>query len=97
MLPLSTAFSMTTKPKEDFYSDANVTNSAMLAFETSLTMLPGLAASHRWLGVLYAKPGGDAVKAARHRYLYDQLQQRRQEANRRLDDRDGQISSDPLS
>ena len=70
---------------------------AMLAFETSLTMLPGLAASHRWLGVLYAKPGGDAVKAARHRYLYDQLQQRRQEANRRLDDRDGQISSDPLS
>jgi hypothetical protein len=43
---------------------------AMLAFETSLTMLPGLAAAHRWLGFLYAQPGGDAVKAARHRYLH---------------------------
>jgi hypothetical protein len=54
----------------------------MLAFETSLTMLPGLAAAHRWLGFLYGKPGGDKVKAARHRYLHDQLRQRKQEANR---------------
>ena len=49
---------------------------AMLAFETSLTMLPGLAAAHRWLGALYAHPGGDAVKAARHRYLHEQLRRR---------------------
>jgi predicted AlkP superfamily phosphohydrolase/phosphomutase/tetratricopeptide (TPR) repeat protein len=55
---------------------------AILAFETSLTMLPGLAAAHRWLGVLYSQPGGDTVKAARHRYLHDQLRQRRQEAIR---------------
>jgi tetratricopeptide (TPR) repeat protein len=54
---------------------------AVLAFETSLTMLPGLAAAHRWLGVLYSQPGGDPVKAARHRYLHDQLRRRRQEAN----------------
>jgi tetratricopeptide (TPR) repeat protein len=49
---------------------------ARLAFETALTILPGLAVAHRWLGVLYSQPGGDAVKAARHRYLYDQLRRR---------------------
>jgi tetratricopeptide (TPR) repeat protein len=46
---------------------------ARLAFETSLAILPGLAAAHRWLGILYSRPGGDAAKAARHKYLYDQL------------------------
>jgi tetratricopeptide (TPR) repeat protein len=51
---------------------------AMLAFETALTMLPGLVAAHRWLGFLYGQGGGDAVKAARHRYLYDQLRHRAQ-------------------
>jgi predicted AlkP superfamily phosphohydrolase/phosphomutase/Flp pilus assembly protein TadD len=58
---------------------------ARLAFETSLTMLPGLAAAHRWLGFLYAQPGGDAVKAARHRYLHEQLRRRGQAANRKPD------------
>jgi tetratricopeptide (TPR) repeat protein len=60
---------------------------ALLAFETSLTMLPGLAAAHRWLGFLYGQPGGDKVKAVRHRYLHDQLRQRRQEANRGVGER----------
>ena len=55
---------------------------AMLAFETSLTMLPTLAAAHRWLGFLYAQPGGDAVKAARHRYLHEQLRRRRHGVDR---------------
>jgi predicted AlkP superfamily phosphohydrolase/phosphomutase/Flp pilus assembly protein TadD len=49
---------------------------AVFAFETALTILPGLAAAHRWLGFLYAQPGGDAVKASRHRYLCDQLRRR---------------------
>ena len=52
---------------------------AILAFETSLTILPGLAAAHRWLGVLYSGPNGDAVRAARHRYLFDLLRQRGQQ------------------
>lgn len=47
---------------------------AAFAFETALTILPGLASAHRWLGFLYAQPSGDTVKAARHRYLFDQLQ-----------------------
>ena len=54
---------------------------AKLAFETSLTILPGLAAAHRWLGVLYAQSGGDKLRATRHKYLYDQL---RQQAARRV-------------
>ncbi|HEY1679302.1 MAG TPA: alkaline phosphatase family protein [Candidatus Sulfotelmatobacter sp.] len=55
---------------------------AVLAFETALTILPGLAAAHRWLGVLYSQPGGDAVRAARHRYLFDLLRQQSQQAMR---------------
>jgi len=51
---------------------------AVFAFETSLTMLPGLAAAHRWLGILYARSRGDAVKAARHRYLYEQLRRKKE-------------------
>ena len=50
---------------------------AALAFETSLTMLPGLMAAHRWLATLYQQPGGDPEKAARHRSIY--LQMRRQQ------------------
>jgi predicted AlkP superfamily phosphohydrolase/phosphomutase/tetratricopeptide (TPR) repeat protein len=53
---------------------------AILAFETSLTILPGLASAHRWLGVLYSQPGGDPVRAARHRYLFDQLRKQNQAA-----------------
>ncbi len=49
---------------------------ARLAFETSLTILPGLAAAHRWLSLLYARQGGDAIRAARHRFLFEQLRQR---------------------
>ncbi len=49
---------------------------AILAFETSLTILPGLVAAHRWLAALYQHAGGDPEKAARHRGIY--LQTRRQ-------------------
>src|SRR5580698_1675113 len=50
---------------------------AMLAFETSLSMLPGLVAAHRWLAPLHRQPGGDLDKAIRHRSLYAQLMQQR--------------------
>lgn len=50
---------------------------AVLAFETSLTMLPGLMAAHRWLAALYVQPGGDLEKAARHRHLHAELRRRR--------------------
>jgi cytochrome c-type biogenesis protein CcmH/NrfG len=50
---------------------------AMLAFETSLSMLPGLVAAHRWLAALHGQPGGDLDKAIRHRSLYAQLMQQR--------------------
>jgi len=55
---------------------------AMLAFETALTMLPGLIAAHRWLATLYNYPGEDMEKAARHRYVYAQLRGQR-EKNRK--------------
>lgn len=48
---------------------------AALAFETSLTMLPGLMAAHRWLATLYRQPGGDPEKAARHNNIYLQMRQ----------------------
>jgi len=51
---------------------------AALAFETSLTMLPGLMAAHRWLATLYRQPGGDPEKAARHNIIYLQMRHRRQ-------------------
>ena len=50
---------------------------AMLAFETCLSMLPGLVAAHRWLAALHSQPGGDLDKAIRHRSLYAQLLQQR--------------------
>jgi len=50
---------------------------AMLAFETCLSMLPGLVAAHRWLAALHSQPGGDLDKAIRHRSLYAQLMQLR--------------------
>jgi predicted AlkP superfamily phosphohydrolase/phosphomutase/tetratricopeptide (TPR) repeat protein len=49
---------------------------AALAFETSLSMVPGLVAAHRWLAALYTQPGGDVEKAASHRSIY--LKMRRQ-------------------
>ena len=51
---------------------------AALAFETSLTMLPGLLAAHRWLAALYQKAGGDPEKAARHRSVYLQMRRQRE-------------------
>jgi predicted AlkP superfamily phosphohydrolase/phosphomutase/tetratricopeptide (TPR) repeat protein len=53
---------------------------AILAFETAVTMLPGLLAAHRWLAAICTQPGGDPEKAARHRGIYLQLQRRRQTA-----------------
>lgn len=50
---------------------------AMLAFETCLSMLPGLVAAHRWLAALHSQPGGDLDKAVRHRSLYTQLMHQR--------------------
>jgi predicted AlkP superfamily phosphohydrolase/phosphomutase/tetratricopeptide (TPR) repeat protein len=50
---------------------------AALAFETALTMLPGLIAAHRWLAAVYSRPGGDLAKAAQHRKLFAELRQRR--------------------
>jgi tetratricopeptide (TPR) repeat protein len=50
---------------------------AMLAFETCLSMLPGLVAAHRWLAALHTQPGGDLDKAVRHRSLYAQLMHQR--------------------
>jgi predicted AlkP superfamily phosphohydrolase/phosphomutase/tetratricopeptide (TPR) repeat protein len=51
---------------------------AALAFETSLSMLPGLLAAHRWLAALYTQPGGDLEKAVRHRSMYLQMRRQRQ-------------------
>jgi len=50
---------------------------AALAFETCVTMLPGLIAAHRWLAALYTQPGGDIDKAVRHRSIYLQLRKQR--------------------
>jgi tetratricopeptide (TPR) repeat protein len=66
---------------------------AKLAFETALTILPGLAAAHRWLGILYTQPGGDAVRAARHKFLYEQLRQRKKPAEPIQGERESQGSS----
>jgi len=51
---------------------------AALAFETSLTMQPGLMAAHRWLATLYRQPSGDPEKAARHNGIYLQMGHRLQ-------------------
>nr|MBA3916645.1 alkaline phosphatase family protein [Terriglobales bacterium] len=53
---------------------------AILAFETCLTMLPGMMAAHRWLAVLHGAAGGDPEKAAQHRKLFDDLRRKRQAA-----------------
>jgi predicted AlkP superfamily phosphohydrolase/phosphomutase/tetratricopeptide (TPR) repeat protein len=46
---------------------------ARLAFETSLTMLPGLIAAHRWLAALYNYPDGDKEKSIQHRAVYARM------------------------
>jgi hypothetical protein len=52
---------------------------ATLAFETSVSMLPGLVNGHRWLAALHARPGGDHEKAISHRRLASDLLKRRRE------------------
>jgi tetratricopeptide (TPR) repeat protein len=52
---------------------------AIVAFETSASMLPGLLAAHRYLAALCTQPGGDPEKAARHRGIYLQLKRRREQ------------------
>ncbi len=52
---------------------------ATLAFETSVSMLPGLVNAHRWLAALESRPGGDLEKAASHRKLAADLLKRRRE------------------
>jgi predicted AlkP superfamily phosphohydrolase/phosphomutase/tetratricopeptide (TPR) repeat protein len=49
-----------------------------LAFETALSMLPGLLAAHRWLAALYTQPGGDLEKAVRHREIFLRMRRQRQ-------------------
>jgi predicted AlkP superfamily phosphohydrolase/phosphomutase/tetratricopeptide (TPR) repeat protein len=49
-----------------------------LAFETALSMLPGLIAAHRWLAALYTHPGGDLEKATRHREIFLRMRKQRQ-------------------
>jgi tetratricopeptide (TPR) repeat protein len=51
---------------------------AALAFETSLSMLPGLMAAHRWLAALYTQSNGDLEKATRHREIFLRMRQKRQ-------------------
>jgi len=51
---------------------------AVLAFETAVSMLPGLLPAHRWLATLCTQPGGDPEKAARHRGIYLQMRRQRQ-------------------
>jgi tetratricopeptide (TPR) repeat protein len=52
---------------------------AALAFETSLTMVPGLVAAHRWLAALYQQPGGDLEKSVRHREIFLRMRRQRQQ------------------
>jgi predicted AlkP superfamily phosphohydrolase/phosphomutase/tetratricopeptide (TPR) repeat protein len=51
---------------------------AALAFETALTMLPGLITAHRWLAAVYSQPGGDLAKAAEHRKFFAELRRPRE-------------------
>lgn len=51
---------------------------AALAFETALSMVPGLIAAHRWLAALYMQPGGDMEKAVRHREIFLRMRRQRQ-------------------
>ncbi len=53
---------------------------AVLAFETALSMAPGLAAAHRWLAAIHRFPGGDTAKAAYHRDKAAELRSKREAA-----------------
>jgi hypothetical protein len=45
------------------------TQRAALAFETAISMLPGLRPAHRWLAAIHGRPGGDLVKALEHQRI----------------------------
>jgi predicted AlkP superfamily phosphohydrolase/phosphomutase/predicted Zn-dependent protease len=51
---------------------------ATLAFESALSMLPGLMAAHRWLAALHTQSGGDLEKATRHREIFLRMRRQRQ-------------------
>jgi predicted AlkP superfamily phosphohydrolase/phosphomutase/tetratricopeptide (TPR) repeat protein len=51
---------------------------AALAFETALSMMPGLAPAHRWLAAIYGRPGGDRTRAQQHRHAFRELLELRQ-------------------
>jgi predicted AlkP superfamily phosphohydrolase/phosphomutase/tetratricopeptide (TPR) repeat protein len=51
---------------------------AALAFETALTMSPGLLPAHRWLAALYRRADGDPEKAALHRSMYREMRRKRE-------------------
>ena len=51
---------------------------ATVAFETSLSMLPGLLAAHRWLAALNTQVGGDLEKGVRHREIFLRMRRQRQ-------------------
>ncbi len=48
-----------------------------MAFETALSMLPGLVNAHRWLVTIHSQPGGDLEKAAKHRRSAAELRRQR--------------------
>jgi predicted AlkP superfamily phosphohydrolase/phosphomutase/tetratricopeptide (TPR) repeat protein len=50
---------------------------AALAFETSVSMAPGIAAAHRFLARIYEGPGGDRSRADTHRRRARELLARR--------------------
>ncbi len=56
---------------------------ARIAFEIAISVLPGLAPAHRWLGRIYSMPGGDHAKAAEHHRIWEDLR-RQQRARKTL-------------
>ncbi len=51
---------------------------AQIAFETAISVLPGLAPAHRWLERIYSMPGGDKTKAAEHHRVWQDLRKQRE-------------------
>jgi tetratricopeptide (TPR) repeat protein len=56
---------------------------AVLAFETALTMAPGLLNAHRWIATIEGMPGDNTEKATYHRRQAQELAKQRQRAARR--------------
>jgi tetratricopeptide (TPR) repeat protein len=51
---------------------------ARIAFETAISIAPGMLNAHRWLAAIHSQPGGDPVKAAEHREIARELRRQRQ-------------------